>query len=526
MPVTKDVNLNRSQAIIDLVNPNVMHMMAPRANGKTSIIGDRLMKLNKKMPRCQVVLYSDTFERLTTITFPAIQAFLSDQLGLIENVDYVVFKRPPEYFTKPFIIPRKFDKVISFKDGLSVVLGCSFKDGSVNGISAQAALIDETKFVREDRIKSQLFRALRGNFKRYGHLPEYRSVWTFTDKYQGDVRWIIKLREQQDINVINAVMLMQLHVHKLDKEKKKAAAENNRTAYYRLKNEIVTLEQKLNTLRKEMVFVCDAKPFENIDALGEKFYRDQKRDCKSIHEYNIAVLNYDPNKVEHTFYPDLTDRRLYKHIPDVDTKKSLAIALDYQWRINPLVVGQWGKIMDDGTRTFNIVSSMHVLYPAGLKDVVKLFCNTYLQHPYKVVDYVYDKTAIGRDPARDSFKKIVIDELYANGWGVNEVYIGEPPEHDIKYEEIRMMLQADGDGSIMINELTNEYLLKSLYQAGTRTGQSGKTMKDKRDEKNDNFPAEESTDYTDAFDQLLWAGIKLGLLQDYNVGTGAILKAN
>lgn len=523
--VTKQVYLNRSQAIINLVNPNVCHVMAPRASGKTSIIGARLVHLNKVMPRSQILLYSDTFERLVNITWPAIQLFLQEELGLIEDVDYVVFKKPPEHFKKPYIVPRKFDRVVSFSDGLCLIMGCSFKDGSVNGISAQAAIIDETKYVREDRIKSQLYRALRGNFKRFGHLAEYRSVWSFTDKYQGDVRWIMKLRDQQNMKVVNAVLFLQLEVIRLQGKMKEAAAAQNKTWYYKLKNQVLTLEAKMLKVRKEMVFVCDALPFENMEALGEKFYRDQKRDCKSIYEYNTAVLNHDPNKVEHNFYPDLTDRRFYSSTNDVDPDRPLSIALDYQWRILPLVVGQRGVLGDADTSSFNIVRAMHTLYPSGLKEVVQMFCDTYKDHGCKVVQYVYDKTAVGKDPRGDSFRDIVVGVLEANRWAVDEVYI-EQPDHDIKYEEMRTILQTDGAQSVMINRDTTKYLVKSLNGAGTLTGSGGRTQKDKRAEKNLNIPAEEGTDYSDAFDQLIWAGVKLDVLYVEMAGTGAVLKGN
>src|SRR5205085_7863602 len=104
--------------------------------------------------------------------------FISNEMGLKENHDYVRFKKPPDHWVKPLIQPGKFDRVVSFSTGFVLCCGASGEDGSVNGFNAQSAIIEETKFVNRKRIKSQLFKALRGGLKRFGHLPEYRSVWS------------------------------------------------------------------------------------------------------------------------------------------------------------------------------------------------------------------------------------------------------------------------------------------------------------------------------------------------------------
>lgn len=496
------INLNRSQAMIHVINANVTHCLWPRATGKTEGgAGPRIIHLSEVMPRSQIIFASDTFKRIEETLIPNVLNFIANEMGIKENEDYVVFKKPPDHWTKPLIVPKKFDRVISFKSGLVLCCGATSVDGSFNGFNAQAAIIDETKWVKEDRIKSQLFKALRGAFKYFGHLPEYRSVWTFTDKYEGDIKWILKLRDQQDEKLIKAVFTMALKVEEWKKEMLTHTSSATK-AFYNKK--IIEAETKLNAIRKELIYVSDAKPFENIENLGEKYYRDAKRDCKSIHEYNIAILNKDPTQAEHTFYPTLTDDNLYESDDDVQKDKPLIIAIDYNWRINPLVVAQLTGLHNSEYASLNIVRSMHVLFPDGLNELIDMFAKSFVDHEQKLVYYVYDKTAIGKDPARESFNVIVKKRLRLNGWRVQEVYIGEPPEHDIKFEKIKMMLNKRGANSINLNKLTNHQLLLCLQQAGT-INTNGKTQKDKRPEKDPNFPAEEATDYTDAFDQILWA---------------------
>ena len=515
MQQSKQVTLNNSQAIIKLVNANVCYNLWPRGNGKTEGgSGPRIIHISEVMPRSQMIFASDTFERIESVLIPNVMSFISREMGLVEGENFVVFKKPPEHWIKPYIVPRKFERVVSFDNGFCIVCAATFKDGSFNGINAQSAIIDELKYCREDRLKSQMFKALRGLNNIYGHLPEYRSVWGFTDKYEGDIKWILKLRDAQNDKLIKAIITQQLQI--LQWETKKLNATNDSTKYF-YQTKIISLQNKLDAIRKELIYVRDAQPFENIDILGEKFYRDAKRDCKTIHEYNIAILNQDPTKVENTFYPNLTKDVMYSSVSDVDANKPLAIAMDYQWRIIPIVVGQYNDLVN-GELNFKIVSSMHVLYPLGLEEAVDLFCDTYQQHKYKVVQYVYDKTAIGKDPSRGTFRDIVYNRFVSKGWRVVKIYIGEPEQHDSKYEYFLKLFLLNPK-LLLFNELNAHYLINAMYQAGTKIGTKGTTQKEKKYEKDLNFPAEETTDYTDAFDQLAIAALKLNKISKVGVSS-------
>jgi len=228
-------------------------------------------------------------------------------MGLIEDEDYVLFKKPPDFFERPLIPLRKFDHVVSFKTGLALCCASQKVEGSANGYNGQSAIIEETKYVKQSKIKTELYKALRGQLKYFGHLPEYRSVWSFSDKYEGDVSWILELRDKQNPKLIQAVLTMALHVIELQKKLAEVKASNASEQYcYEIKRQILSKENTLNAIRKEMVYVCEMGAFENIENLGEKFYRDAKRDAKSKQEYNVAILNQDPTKSEKRLLEELT----------------------------------------------------------------------------------------------------------------------------------------------------------------------------------------------------------------------------
>lgn len=522
-----EVNLNKSQGRIHIINANVTHFLGPRATGKTQGgIGPRVLNLSKVMPRSQSVLYSDTFERLEGVIVPAITSFLSNEMGVVEDRDFVVFKRPPQNWIKPVIEPRKFDRAISFNSGFVIMCGSSHKDGSVNGINAQSAIVDEIKYVRQDRIKSQLYKALRGQFKQWGHLPEYRSVWSFTDKYEGDIEWILQLRDQQDNQLIKAVFTKALQViqwkNELAEMEKSGVSDST---LYRMKCKIVEVEFKLNQIRKELVYVCDAEPFENIDVLGEKYYRDAKRDCKTEEEYNVAILNKDPGKVEHPYYPDFTEENQYEDMDEVLHDKPLIIAMDYNWRIISLEVAQISKLPERDNVSLNILGSVHAVEPkAGIPECIRLFDELMDGQRKRVVYYVYDSTAIAKDAGRDSLKDIVIKELRMRKWAVRKIYIRDSLDHSVRFHRTKDWLTHRGSMQIMVNKYRAEALINSIDRTGAITS-GGKTRKDKRSETNLKIPAENAPHHTEAMDQLLCAVLERKMIK-LQTNRGAILKGN
>ena len=508
---------NENQSRIHLINANVTHCLWPRAEGKTSGgAGQRLVHLSQVMPRSQCILYTDTYERVEGTIIPNIRDFYNNHIGLIEGLDYVVCQTPPDHWVKPLIAPTKYKRVITFNSGFSICFGAADTDGSVNGFNAQSAIIDETKFVNRKRIKSQLYKALRGARHLFGLLPEYRSVWSFTDKFEGDIEWLIQLRDKQDQTLINAVLTEAIYIEKLKIE---SGQFSSSSTLYKYKTEIDRRTTRLNEVRKELVYVSDAKPFANAEILGKKFYRDARRDCDSIFEYNVAILNKDPDNVENTFYPGFSKKLFYtnsmikdkfpNYPGDVVEEEDLIASLDYQWKITPMVVGQLGILPGNEEYTHNIVNGIHSLHPnGGIEKTVKGFCDFYSYRENKVVYYVYDHTATGKRPDGKCFKDIAIEQWENNGWTVIEIHIGAAPAHDLKHETFKPLMYGR---KVMFNEPVAWALIKSMKHAGIkRVG--NKSQKQKGGEKLKTRDPIKETDYSDALDMQIWATLVMNLI--------------
>lgn len=492
---SNEVILHPSQWKIHVVNANVTYCPWSRSAGKTTGgIGPRLNHLRKVMPRSQSIFYSDTYERIHDKLVPNIELFLQEKLKLIDGRDYVTFKKPPDHWKKPIIPIKKFDHVMSFADGFAVCCASAGVEGSANGYNAQSAIIDEAKFVKEETINTELLPALRGAKELFGHLPEYLSHWYFTDKWGEQIKWILAKKDKSNEKLMQAVLSLELQLQQ--------QTANPKT---------VALRKKLDLIKKDLVYYCESKPYENLPAVGKKFFRDRRRDLSEL-EFNVAILNLDPDSVVNTFYPALSRAKHYHKLMDDTTEEQpLIVAMDYQWKITPMVVGQWGILPGAVEETFNIVNSIHTLHPdGGIKATVNAFCEYYKTRADKCVYYEYDHTATAKHSDIDSFKDIAVKAWLANDWNVIEIHMGQAPAHNTKHETIKKWMLLN---KIMFNDIRAHHVLVSIQNAGAITT-GGITKKDKSKEKTAKNPIEQ-TDYSDAYDMLTMAVVEMKLVSSY-----------
>ena len=494
------VNLHDSQGLIQLINPNILYALWQRAGGKTGGgIGPRLVHLDTVMPRSQILLFSDTYDRLEKRIVPNIINFISSKLGLIEGIDFVKYKKPPDYFEKPLVPLDFYERVISFASGMCLCLVSLHVEGSANAYNAQAAIGDEVKFCDEVQINTEVLPALRGEEAMYGHLPEFQSVWMFTDKFGPKTKWLLQKKKKVNQKAVDYVLAMQLETLKLETEMQQYTST---ATIYQYKHKIEAYRKAADAIRKDLMYVSEMKPYENRLAVGDRFFRNQKRIC-TPYEFDVAILNKDPDKVENTFYPMFSSLNKYGGIEDYNPAVPFITASDYNFRISPFPIVQLSTLPGSVYDTVNFIDCIYELYPKGIEDAVATFCNKYADHPCKELHYIFDHTAIGRSPLKTTFKQEVINSFEKHRWNVIEHYIGDAPDHDIKYKALQNYFLHQGDYAVKMNMITCDMLIKSMEQTPAIIV-NGVTKKDKRTEKDLNFPAEDSTHIPDAVDQLLW----------------------
>jgi hypothetical protein len=491
-----EADLVRSQALIHLINAKITVGVFPRAGGKTSGgIGPRIVNLMEKMPRAQVGLVTDTYERMHKALVPSIENFLNDKLGLIEGVDYVKYKRPPEHWTQPFFKPARYDYVISFSNGFCLCEISLAVPGSGNGFNLQAVIGDEIKYWDYAKFKSEVKPAIRGCKKHFGHLAEFQSQWLFTDKVPSkgaNIQWVLDLVKRMKKESVQLIFDIQLYLLRLKEEQEQYSSTET---IYKYEHRIKEGEELLVQLRKTCFYYCDALAYENRVNLGDEYFDDQREELSAFE------------------YPDYSPRHKYHSKILYDPNKSLIITLDYQFRITPVVTAQFCRLEDSPYTTLNFVKSLHTLHPDTMQAALDAWHKLFGDHPERHVYYIYNHTAIGRRSSGATFHDTVMSHLANLGWAVTDIYTGDTPNHDIKFEAIRRHLQKHNcDDAVLINEEENFFMDKSISGTGAVLGSKGETKKDKSSEKSLKMPAEFSTHYSDAFDDLVWGALELGLI--------------
>jgi hypothetical protein len=516
--------LNHPQMLMRLVRANETWALAGRGGGKTSGgIAPFLIDMVFSMPRSSGAIIGLSYEHLDSNTMPPLLKALAE-MGYYEGVNYVYGKRPPASWPKPYIPVLEYDHCLIWRNGTSIQKVSLVRKASTNALSIQWGIFDEAKFMNAQQLYDEIFPIFRGNEQYFKHKSEYLSKFFATDKKPGkgapysQVKWILDKRKHNDWQLINAVITLQLAVN----EEVDLYYKSGKKKRIELKASIGKMNGILNQLRKDLVYVCEFSALENINNLGgEKWLRDKIRNSKSDYDFQVTYLNLDPDKPEEAFYPDF-DENIHGYYDENDIEHNLPfiITADYQHSVAPIPISQISTRNGKSKKGLWTVDEVYTLAPQGLSDAVKLFCAKHRSHGKKLVYYVYDHTAVGKRVEADEYYKIVVKVLKAEGWAVVEVYMGEAPSHYVKYEVFKEYLK-DTSVPLGINRFRCPKLITSI-KFSPAVSIKGKTHKDKTSEQDSDLDQSETTHFSDAWDQKLWAVKRLQLVKMRTSGTGGL----
>lgn len=504
--IEKDFGLNEAQAIALLVNAKKNWIVWGRGTGKTTgVIGPKSLELVHLMPGAKGMFIGKDYEQIRDRTLPPAMSAWSD-------MGYKMDKkwkqgRPKPSWKLPIITPLQWDNYISWYNGSAIQLTSLTVKAAANGASFQWAVGDEAKFFDEAKLNEAL-KAVRGLESRFGHLPEYGSYWFATDKWTqdiADIQWILKKREKMNPEAVKIVYSLQLEINRLREGYDLLLADGKKVVDQQIK----TIETIINPIRKKMVYFSEASARDNIMVLGDEYIESQKEDLEAD-EFDVAIDNEDPKNTRTGFYPTLAEIHEYSSGSDVNPSKPLIIAPDYQAAISPILTAQYDLLPWERAATLNMTKQVFTKQPQSLTDAIALWSTTFKFMIDRTVYYVYDHTAVGRNPQQLPYYKLVIKELRKNGWSVVEINLGKAPDHDVKYEIIKDLYDVDKPSAmpeIRWNKLGCKDAHEAMKLAKTRVV-NGLTKKDKRHEdtnKYPKFPQEHATHFTDCHDMIVWA---------------------
>ncbi len=519
------LELNHPQMMVQMIQANETWLLWGRGSGKTiGGLAPFMARIAESMPGHLSGIFGKTFEHLDNNIMPKLLLGLQEA-GYIREQHFVVGVKPPKEWKTCLYPIKKWDRTITWHTGTVFQQVSLYEKGSANAFDFQSGIFDEVKFMDQQQLEDEVFPTFRGFDHIFGHSPDYLSKMFATDKFADymDIKWILDKRKQVDHRKVEMVLELQMHMNKLQYELVSAGVKKG----ILIGRKIRQIKQRLNILRRELVYVSEASAVENIGNLGKKWFTDKKR-TMSEYEFDVAIMNKDPRKASQGFYPSLEQHHLYTDSAGLDyqSSKPLFIAMDYQHSISPMCVAQtqvW-----DGRPSINFINEFYALHPKGLEDAIDQFCNYYQHHMQKLVYYIYDHTAVGERTSAKPLKQIVVERLRARGWAVAETYIGQAPAHFVKYEKIKAWMEEKQQQMrvIRINETKCEYTLLSMQGAGTVI-KSGKTQKDKAYELTHRYPKVDqrtTTHFSDTFDQLVWYFFALGGSKNEGASTPVIFR--
>ncbi len=412
--IEKDFHLNCPQAKALLVNANKNWIIWARGTGKTTgVLGPKSLDLVLKMPRAKGGFIGKDYEQIFDRTLPEVVG-VWEQLGYYENKHWRVGK-PLEWWDKPIIPPMKWDNVISWYNGTAIHLLSLNVRGCANGLSLQWLMGDEAKYWKPNLLK-EILKALRGLPLEFGHLAEYCCYWFATDKWTDDVadiQWVLDKKKDMDPKLVEVVYALQLSIN----EMLSGYTDLPEDQQDYVSSKVAEIERLITPLRKNLVHFSEASAEENVVVLGDKFIPSQEADLTK-EEFNVAILNSNPQKSRSPYYPGLSENvHYYESDNDVISTLPLIIAGDYQASISPFCVAQYASLPQSQLHTLNFVRGIYTLQPHGLLEACLLLADTFKYHTEKLIYFIHDHTSIGRNPFGQTFAQMVMETLGGSGWG-------------------------------------------------------------------------------------------------------------
>lgn len=513
---------------IRMVKAKDTFLLAARGTFKTSRgIALYIMEKVEEMPGSTGAGIGLSFEHLERNTLPPLRLGFID-LGWIEGVDFVIGKKPSEDWDQPIlgVVNNNYKYTISFPNGCVIQLISLKVKASANGVSAQWGFFDETKFMDEKELTSEIFPIFRGLGKMFSHCDGYLSKFFATDKLAdpAQIKWLLKKRKKNNPKRVSIILALQTMLDK--KRVQLESAGINASA--KLRKEIYQLEQKLLKLRSNMVYLWEISALEVRPIMGEDWWKALIRNITG-YEYRIAVLNNDPDKPEKSFYPDFDEQKHLHSLPnDYNPNKPIILAGDYQQSVSPLGLSQIIPLPGKDRVCLNFFDEVYTLgnpveKPAAngngskgeLQEAVELFCKRYQNHQKKLIYYIFDATAKGRRVNADKYYETVQKVLLKHRWKVVLVDTGRQPGHYQKFLDTKDWLQEKGKSLLITINRRCEKMIISINGSGT-IEVNGETKKDKRAEDMNKFPGldqSETTHFSDVFDMTLHGVLKLGMVK-------------
>jgi hypothetical protein len=442
--------------------------------GFSKSFGNGLDVANKveMLPRSKGLFLGVTYTQILTNTLLPMKAAWEQYCGYIDGVHYVIGRKPPEWFEKPYQKPERYENVITFWNGTTLVFGSFDRPQLIRGASYDWVIVDEALLINKMMYDQIVIPTIRPTHPIFKGKPFHRQQsFTSSMPYGTMGSWL------------------------LDVEGK---AKNDKANY----------------------FYIEGTSWHNRYILGDETILSWFRDMPRL-QYLVEVMNKRIRSFGALFYPALsekhwyTDSYQYEYIDtlglnvkdyktdsrwDKDCDPKLPINISHDW-------GAFNCITIDQERPDEIrfIKAMHVAHPQTIDDLADAFCKYYAHHTKKVVYQWGDKSGNNKQAnAKLTYFEQFAERLRGKGWIVIRKTTGDI-QHMARHQFI-INLHKEGDPRlprIRYNANNCKDMRIALESAPMKDDK-----KDKTSENNPSVKPEHATHYTDAHDYRLYHGLK------------------
>ncbi len=555
--IIQDIHLNPSQLQNVLLCPKRKVSVKGRGVGKSFEVGNDIDQINKHMPRACTAITGTTFGQLLTRTLPSTFKYLQS-LGYVQHEsakkpgNYVIGRKPPEHFLRPYEEIMKHDNIISFSNGNAGILLSQDRAGSARGANVDYELLDEALTINKSRYDEETSPTNRGNEEKWGTrsknpVPMHHGFHYLTSMpFTNDQKWILDYskyyEEEKGIRILeiwNRIVKLQLQL--IDAKK-----DNNLNLFRDIWNETVRLKDQITPfVSKDGLLFTLANALDNIDNVGFS-YLMREYEKQTMLTFLIEIMNmvldvvedcyYAIDSAKHIYYNAYNDSFLRDYAEDTnwdfnklgtpdsrfdldcDPKKPLEVCPDWGAKIALFSIGQernFDFVSKLAIPTDNFINEFFVKPDQSpgvmINDLVDQFCKYYEYHGCKEIFYFHDKYGDHKQPnAKNSttYNQQAIERFRKNKWHVTSQHHKgmEPPQHE-KYLLWANILKKDQDDKYYPNVRFNgqkcKYTLISMNNTKV-VDKDGKFQKDKSSERKNSILPEEATHFGDAADKRIW----------------------
>lgn len=487
--VKKDFYLNPTAILYLMAKQLIKILIAGRGFGKSFINGISIMIKVATMPRSRGLFIGATYTQILTNTLLPMKSawewFGYKECDKDGKGDYVIGKKPPAWFETPFQKPDRYENVITWWNGTTIVLGSMDRPQLLRGGNNDWVITDEALLVKEDQYTQIVTPTIRGSHillhGKDGHLGE---EFTSSMPYGTLGEWL------------------------LNKETEAKNPDND-------------------------IYFTMGSSWDNVEILTEKVLKKWKRQMPPI-IYQIEVMNKRIRQFGNLFYPALTDAHWYTDSYEYNFIDNLgydvnAIKKDSRWdkdcNVNePLNISHdWGAFncitVDQHSmkphfineqfsipgNTIRFIKYMYVSHPRIHTDLAQDFCDYYKHHKHKRVFQYGDKSGNNKlGNSKETMFQGFANVLKKNGWHVIREKTGDA-EHLARHEFINKLHREDHYPDLP-KVMYNQNNCNDLRIALESTPMKPDGKKDKASEGNPRIKQQHATHGTDAHDYRLWFG--------------------